>query len=266
MRSLIRSVLKFGSVLAFVLLALASSAFAAGLSRSVSKSSDDGHQITTDNWSVSTDDTYIEFRDDWNRWGGAVRFPDITIPPNSTINSAYFVISVIQPFNQPECSVAAEDVANPDTLEEANPSTQIKDKWDAGHTSAVYWTGTLCTPGPGCRDSIAVTTAIQQIVNRGDWVSGNAIMIIGTVETDSYFEIYTQDHASTSLHPVLNIDYTPPPAVIIPMRIKDDQRFATSFFDWRFQSPAKKGILKILDEDGIVTILDAQEGIVKILR
>jgi len=206
---------------------------------------DDGQQYTGEYNDVNITYPYVELRIDLVRWGGAYRFPNLTVPQGATINSALIRFACFSmPYNVPVCSVACEDVDSATILTTANYN--ISNRWNnnARTTATVLWIDTLWLSG--CSWSIFDTTwelkaMVQEIVDRPGWKSGNAIMFIFKLTSsgglNSYCETYAWQNTTSPPDPQLYVNYTPAEEdTFALLRIKDDWRFIPSFvMDWRFQ-------------------------------
>ncbi|KKK64338.1 hypothetical protein LCGC14_2985200, partial [marine sediment metagenome] len=131
----------------------------------------------------------------------AVRFPNITIPQGATINSAS--ISFISSFT-------TTDVI--DTIiygiDEDNTTTFSSDPTGRTKTTASNtWTVSGST-AEQTHTTSSITTIVQEIVDRGGWVSGNAMGFLiqnnGTTG-DKSINLYAFDNGSKEA--VLNVNY-----------------------------------------------------------
>lgn len=136
------------------------------------------------------------------------RFPVVTIPQSSTINSAKVTFrATVGDFGNPNpTSIFAEDAANP---------TFPTDKAD--YDSRVMTTASITNWNPGDwvpgndEDTPDLVNIIQELVDRGDWNSGNAIIIFvkfnGSPGANRNVAVAYDGTPATSA--LLTIDYTP---------------------------------------------------------
>jgi hypothetical protein len=190
--------------------------FGAELERYSGQSEDDG-QETVGSGFVNTSFNYIELRSDLGRWGGAYRFPNITIPQGATIDSAYISLRCyVEIYTSPVDSIACEDVDSASILE-TGYSYDISERWDNRTDAVVLWDEDDVR-GPTGRDSTPDLSAlVQEIVDRTDWKSGNAIIFLfknTIVSGDSaYYETFSWDESDHTYAAILYVNYTPGTAV-----------------------------------------------------
>jgi len=103
-----------------------------------------------------------------------LRFTNVTIPASSTISAAIliFTCKIASAVDTVRTNVAAEDAANP-----ASPVSGADMDGRVRTTAFVAWDFTTdwivdSTYSPG-----DLSTVIQEIVDRGDWASGNALQV-----------------------------------------------------------------------------------------
>lgn len=140
---------------------------------------------------------------------GFLRFHSITIPPGSTINSAVITGYAQQTIsattvNSRISAIAADNAAAPTTYAGAEGATRT--------TAYVDWNNIGSFSNESPYDTPDIATVVQEIIDRGGWASGNAIVF------------YTEDNGSTASsgrhrafrgvstgYPAeLHIDYTAP--------------------------------------------------------
>lgn len=122
------------------------------------------------------------------------RFDNVVIPNAATINSAHLELYPNGNDNgSPELIVYGVDedsAAAPTTASEfaADPHTSASVQWDATWVASVW------------EQSPDIKTIIQEIVNRGGWASGNALMLqvcddLGSGTNNVYAVFYDNDPA-----------------------------------------------------------------------
>ena len=158
------------------------------------------------------------------------RFLNVTIPAGSTINSAFW-----DGYNNYGGGYAThvktlfycEAADNPATFSLiSRPSGRTKTTanvaWDSNSGSTpdnTYFSATG-TPPPD------IKTCIQEVVDRGGWASGNALVVLNIgngSDTDWQFYPYSYDGDSTH-PPKLTIIYTAPSGVVVGSGLLDGLR------------------------------------------
>lgn len=182
------------------------------LERYGGQSEDDGQESVGSGY-VNTSFNYIELRTDLGRWGGAYRFPDVQIPQGATINSVYIsLVNYVSTFSHAVDSIACEDVDSATVISSGGGSYGISDRWSNRTDAAILWNETIRTSPPGARDSTPdLKTLVQEIVNRPNWKSGNAIIFVFkclSLESDtSHLELYTWDFSDHTYGAILHVSY-----------------------------------------------------------
>lgn len=202
-----------------------------------------------------------------DRWGGYMRFPNVTIPQGSTIDSAYIKVTASSiPFIRAFDSVACENVDNATIIEHGTGTYDISERW-ANPTTKILWDATMRASTVNPDSTPDLSSILQDIVNRPGWELGNAVgFIFKALAIDADTARYEPLNVRSTKRESLLVVYTPPAAEVGQMRIKDDWRFGTHFIrDWRFQDEEEHGILKIVNNQGIVKICEDGE-IVKICK
>jgi hypothetical protein len=113
---------------------------------------------------------------------GGFRFPNVTIPQGSTINAASFsgYISSIT-YDDANTKIYGNDV---DNAEDFNTNPHIIPTANRPRTDA-YVSWVADTIGTGWKTKAGLESIIQEIVNRGGWVSGNPIVLLFIANTDT---------------------------------------------------------------------------------
>jgi len=193
------------------------------LRRGVAESGDDGQESSEEPYAVDISFTYIELMWQLERWGGATRFPNITIPQGATIDSAHiWQWSYGSVYRFPYDSIACEDVDSA-TIIIGGPegNANISNRWNNRTTAWVLWQEAMQVYKPD--STPAVTDLVQEIVDRPGWKSGNAIMFLykncyeAGVDSARH-ELFTWDYIEGVQGPhlygcSLHVEYTPAPAV-----------------------------------------------------
>ena len=125
----------------------------------------------------------------WMGTGGAatasytgLRFTGIAIPPHATITSAYVnVVSSQTQWNSYSMAIAADATGNSPAFTSGNrPSQRTLTTASVMHDDDVQW---LANTTYALDD---VSAVIQEIINRPDWASGNALSVIMTGTGGAY--------------------------------------------------------------------------------
>ena len=151
-------------------------------------------------------------------FGAGLRFTGITIPPGSTIDSAYLKITA-EPLNaQTICNtrVSGHDVDNSLTL---TNKTDFDDRYANHRTAAIVdWDNipTWSVDEYGADTfSPDIKAVIQEIINRGGWVSGNSLTLFWEDFDDRSSDTALRRGYGHKQNPTkaarLEITWTPPP-------------------------------------------------------
>lgn len=138
------------------------------------------------------------------------RFPNITIPPSSSITSAKLVVTTYAArWGNVYSNLYANDVDDivstpvDNTAFYALALTSAVVAWDFNSSD---W-----STGGEQHDSPEIKTIIQPVISRGDWASGNALMLVWKDDgsaTGSYAMISMIDYLSGAQKPELHITWT----------------------------------------------------------
>ncbi len=148
-----------------------------------------------------------------DEYSAAVRFLNVTIPQAATINSALFSLRCNGTYDASPgvvryivCCQAADNAAALAT----SGSTNLDGATRPGTTADSTWTVTSVTAGT--RYSVDITSAVQEVINRAGWASGNAIVVLVDTHADTTqgewqdFDAYNTASSSAN-GPHLDIDY-----------------------------------------------------------
>lgn len=141
---------------------------------------DDGDETLDNGGTVDTlnPDVCIELmRVSILRWGGAMRFPNVTIPQGSTIDSAYMKVYNASGFQRACDTIACQNVDSATVLEGGAGTYDISERW-VNVTTKVYWNEWM-SQWSNTPDTIYnLKIPLQDIVNREGWKSGNAVLFL----------------------------------------------------------------------------------------
>lgn len=129
------------------------------------------------------------------------RFLNVTIPQGSTINSAtlqYYVTSTTRDDNEQNVYCQADDNASTFTTGASNISSRTLTSANTSVTADSVGVGFY---------SVSITSAVQEVINRAGWASGNALAVIMDALTGVNLAPDTYDNSPTNAAK-LNIDYT----------------------------------------------------------
>jgi len=166
---------------------------------STAASSDDAKEKLSDN-NVALDNKDLDFV---STEEVGLRFPSMTIPADATITSAYieFVASSYKTLAT-NVTFFAEDGDDPGafTLTDGDITDRTKT------TASVNWPSVPSWTADTTYQSVDVSAIIQEVVDRGGWASGNAmVVIVTTASGDRRFKTFDE---SAGEAPLLHVEYT----------------------------------------------------------
>lgn len=146
------------------------------------------------------------------------RWQNVTVPAGATIDAATFSISIASAsFDEPQHQVRGEDSDNAAAFTtgtnniDARPRTTAVTQWNSADLGAAAndwfeWGAPNGSPTAGAN----LNAIVQEIVDRGGWASGNAIVFIFEQHTlDALRDLQPWLYGGNSLlAPKLDIDYT----------------------------------------------------------
>lgn len=177
------------------------------LNLQVAASSDDAHQVATP--ATVTNGTTTSTIDATNEWAG-FRWLNITIPQGALINAAVFsTVPVGSLADEPNHPMYMEDSDSPVTFNAANP-TDISSR--PRTTATVTWASAdlgVIDGNTTFYSAPDIAALVQEVINRGGWVSGNAMALVlhGAADANRDLQIRTYD-SDTALGSKLDIDFT----------------------------------------------------------
>lgn len=148
-----------------------------------------------------------------DEYSAAVRFTGVTIAQAATITSALFSLRANSTYNASpnvvKLIVCCEAADNAGALATSG-ATDLDGATRPGTTADATWTVTTVTGGT--RYSVDITAAVQEVINRAGWVSGNAIVVLIDTHADTTVGEWQDWDAYNSVGathgPKLDIDYT----------------------------------------------------------
>jgi hypothetical protein len=176
------------------------------LNLQVGASADDGDtQISIDNNNSITRTMMPVGNFNGNSHMDAARFNTVTIPQGATITSATYTSTAQATYNCGACTLTAnvylEDVDNSAALTTTNMNEKVLT------TANTAWNQTSVVAET--EYDVDVTTAVQEVVNRGSWSSGNSMSVLvrdNGSSSSEWQEYYTYDSSPTKA-PKLEIVY-----------------------------------------------------------
>lgn len=137
-------------------------------------SDDAGTNPTPCTFSLSDNEVYLGACFSGGNITGGFRFTNIRIPRNAQIKYAYMIFTVDGTYTVPiNVQIYGEDIGNSPTFSVTNPPTNRSTPY-----SPVLWSITDQWIFRQRRTPPQLAPVIQNIVLRGDWVSGNSLSII----------------------------------------------------------------------------------------
>lgn len=186
-------------IIIFVFFLFVALALAATLNLSVSASANDGTETTTANNIIGT--RFIRGYTATNsRWAGA-RFLSVTIPGGATINSAALQLNFVTGSLVLDVTIYCEAADNAATY--TTTFNNISSR--ARSSSSTEWD--IASTTTGYVSSSDFSAALQEVVNRAGWASGNAVSVIFSINSNNTAECYGWDDAGAT-EPKLYITYT----------------------------------------------------------
>ena len=133
----------------------------------------------------------------------AVRFQNVTVPPGSTITTAYLTINLPNAvYDDPDVTIRGNGEANPAAFTTATDHLTNRTKTSA----SVNWTA--ANIGTGSQNTPELKTLVEEIIAIPTWASGNAMCIYFLGKAGSSFRFLAYDNGSD--YATLTINYTAP--------------------------------------------------------
>lgn len=174
------------------------------LSRSVSTSLDDTYSV--DNLGSNYAYTFMRFGDA-GHYSAGVRFTSITIPRGKTISAAILSVNNQMWNNQnTSMSIYGEATGNASNFDSSNSPVGGRTRT----SNSVVWSQTGLWDSSLWFNSPDIKTIVQEIINRSDWNSGNALVLqlMGGGTAGIYKSLNTYD-ADPAKAAKLTITYQP---------------------------------------------------------
>lgn len=168
-----------------------------------------------------------------DEYSAACRFTGVTIPQAATITSATFSMRGNATYNASpnvvKFHVSCQAADNAGALSTAAGDLNSTNR--PRTTADTAWTQTSVTGGS--RSSVDITAAVQEVINRAGWVSGNALVVLIDTHADTSVGEW-QDYdpfntAGAANGPKLDIVYTAGGAASPPPRRRPYRFFTRRF-------------------------------------
>jgi len=168
----------------------------------VASTDDCARRLTSAYWSLTGDYMIVgSTGTSYYQWGCGMRFQSITIPKGSTIDGAYLTLRCLYSRSDTVVNsrISAEDVDDAPTF--ANDASVFDTRFAAHTTARVDWDAIPAWTAGLDYNSPEIKTVIQEIVNRGDWASGQDMVI--------FWEDYDDrsNHGSNVARYAISYDY-----------------------------------------------------------
>ena len=133
----------------------------------------------------------------------ALRFTNVTVPQGSTVNSATLEVYIVgTSYDDPDVDVYLEDADNSAALTTSSNNISGRTKT----TAKVTWSGSGL--GAGWKSPGDLAAVVQEVVDRGGWVSSNALTVLfDSLSSANNLRIRPYEY-DTTLAAKLTIDYT----------------------------------------------------------
>jgi hypothetical protein len=163
-------------------------------------------QFNVNDWSVNAQ-SYNDISSEYYECSG-FWWDGVTIPQGATINVAY--ISV-WPYSgdDPNLDIYCNNVDNA-----ANFSTSASIIARARTTASSAWVANNIGTG-AYRNSPSIVGAVQEVINRASWVSGNAIAVLLIAKTNTDWKEIAASNIEWSHPAKLHIEYTAAAAAFV---------------------------------------------------
>jgi hypothetical protein len=136
---------------------------------------------------------------------GAARFNNVTIDQGTTIDSATFNGTSHDDYNC-ACTISARVYLEDADTSAALTTTNINDK--VLTTANSTWD--IHDLDPDTEYSVSITSAVQEVLDRAGWASGNSMSVLlrDNSSTANEYQIFWSYNGNTSFAPELHITYT----------------------------------------------------------
>lgn len=177
------------------------------LNLQVSAGADDGYWTLSGNF--LNGGTFIALgKSASTSYNSFIRFPGVSVPQGATVDDAFIVLQSLNNASSSSVNlqiraIAADNAGAPSTFGQAD---------GAARTSAsVAWSSLPSWSTNTDYTSPSIDSVVQEVVNRGGWASGNAIVIYveDNASSGSAFRYAKSYESGSATAPRLTIEYTP---------------------------------------------------------
>lgn len=193
------------NLLFVIVLLLFGASIANAQETAVTAGSDDARENTDGSVNLTTVDTANEL-DDVNEWAG-FRFLNMTIPPGATITAAYLRgVPTTSTQDEPLVTIYFEDADNPGTFTSGANNISSRARTTA---NTVWDSANLGADGATYYDSPSLVAALQEVIDRPGWASGNALVVIMQGGADVNRDLRIETFENTGANPpLLHVEYS----------------------------------------------------------
>lgn len=140
------------------------------------------------------------------RWNFGIHFTNVTIPAGSTITAATFDgWPMSAPSDDPNCDIYCEDV---DDSADFSATADVTSRTVTAASTS--WVASGIGTG-GYRTSPDFAAAVQEVIDRPGWASGNDLCVIVKGKNANVSNLRIESYGDDASHaPRISIDYTPP--------------------------------------------------------
>lgn len=139
------------------------------------------------------------------------RFTNVTIPQGSTVSAATITLTFPSAaYDDPDVDIYCED--RDDTSTFTTGANNLSSR--PATTATTTWTATGI--GTGAKTSPDFAAAVEEVVQRAGWVSGNSLVVMLYNRSTAAFRVNTYDGGGAD-YATLNVTYTAPSGGAVPL-------------------------------------------------
>lgn len=181
------------------------------VTKSVAASSDDAVAINIST-AASITDTAVSLGERGTDSVSGMRFNAVTVPRAATINWAYVLVRATSTYSPVHASVIETDLSC-EAADDAATFTTAGTNLSTGarpRTTAKTMNWRLHDTFLGIDEVLPITSAVQEVINRAGWASGNDLVVLGddSASTAAEWQDFAAFDHATILEPRLVINYT----------------------------------------------------------
>ena len=171
---------------------------------SIAANGDDGFWY---GFTFNNGDSDIELGDDGNSKNAFFRFPNVTIPQGYTIDSAIIRLKARWNASNTTCNLNCYF----NNIDNAVAPVNTTEADGLSLTGAVAWSGVTAWTGDSFYDSPELKTALQTVIDRGGWSSGNALMVLlkdNSSSSNAFRRTYSYEYSGSGAAAELIVTYS----------------------------------------------------------